>query len=114
MKKIFWLLFLLFSYSVLSGYTLEELLDTSQEVVWKYKNPSASKVYVAGDFNGWNNTAWLMTGPDKDGNFIYRKKLPAGVYHYKFVVDGQWLPDPNNPETTDDGYGGKNSVLVVK
>ena len=113
MKKIFRLIFLLFSYSVLSGYSLDELLDTSQEVAWKYKNPSASKVYVAGDFNGWNNTAWLMTGPDKDGNFIYRKKLPAGVYHYKFVVDGNWLPDPDNPARTPDGFGGFNSVLRV-
>jgi hypothetical protein len=28
-------------------------------------------------------------------------------------VDGQWVPDPNAKETTQNPYGGKNSVLIV-
>lgn len=30
---------------------------------------------------------------------------------YKFVVDGEWVTDPKNPDTADDGYGGVNSLL---
>ncbi|PIU17879.1 MAG: hypothetical protein COT16_03885 [Elusimicrobia bacterium CG08_land_8_20_14_0_20_44_26] len=37
--------------------------------------------------------------------------LSPGTHHYKFVVDGNWLPDPNNPNTAEDGFGGQNSVL---
>src|SRR5262245_18508396 len=38
--------------------------------------------------------------------------LPAGdqqVVVYKFVVDGSWLPDPDNPRRWPDGFGGFNS-----
>ena len=43
------------------------------------------------------------------------KNLSPGRYEYKFVVDrNTWVEDPNAIETIDDGYGGKNSVLIVK
>ena len=33
----------------------------------------------------------------------------------KFVIDrNTWVIDPNAIDTSDDGYGGKNSVLIVK
>ena len=32
---------------------------------------------------------------------------------YKFLLDGAWLCDPNAPETTDDGFGGRNGVVTV-
>ncbi len=42
------------------------------------------------------------------------KPLDAGSYQYKFVVNGtEWKTDPSNSESADDGYGGKNSLLVV-
>ena len=37
----------------------------------------------------------------------------AGRYEYLFVVDGQWLPDPNARESVQNPYGGTNSVLTV-
>jgi glycosidase len=30
---------------------------------------------------------------------------------YKFVVDGNWITDPSNPDQVDDGVGGFNSVI---
>ncbi len=33
-------------------------------------------------------------------------------FQYKFVLDGtNWIADPNNPNTIDDGFGGVNSVF---
>jgi hypothetical protein len=39
--------------------------------------------------------------------------VEAGRYEYMFVVDGQWLPDPNAKESVQNPFGGKNSLLVV-
>ena len=42
------------------------------------------------------------------------RKLAPGRYMYKFVVDGtNWKQDPTAKESADDGFGGKNSVVVV-
>lgn len=76
--------------------------------------PSAKSVHLAGSFNSWSTSADPMT-KDAQGRWTLLKELPAGSHQYKFVVDGgaQWKEDPANPNTTDDGYGGKNSILVV-
>jgi hypothetical protein len=39
--------------------------------------------------------------------------LPPGVYEYRLVVDGKWLPDPQASETAPNPFGGLNSVLKV-
>ncbi|MBI5609843.1 MAG: hypothetical protein HY902_13305, partial [Deltaproteobacteria bacterium] len=42
------------------------------------------------------------------------KTLASGVYQYKFLVDGKWQTDTNNPNQVPDGYGGTNAVIEVK
>ena len=67
---------------------------------------SASKVLLAGTMNGWSGVA--MT---KNGNtFTYTYELEAGMYEYKFVVDGNWIGDPSNANVTGND---KNSYVVV-
>ncbi len=72
----------------------------------------ATQVTLAGTFNQWNPSAHPMK---REGEvFVTELLLPAGVYQYKFVVNGNtWYPDPKNPEKTPDGFGGWNSVLQV-
>lgn len=70
----------------------------------------AERIVLAGDFNGWSRDATpLARGADG----VWRTSLvvPSGVWSYKFIVDGRWLPDPLNRERVDDGHGGENSVL---
>ena len=43
-----------------------------------------------------------------------RLNLPPGIYEYKFIVDGQWMIDPQNPSKTLNKYDGYNSVINVK
>ena len=31
---------------------------------------------------------------------------------YKYLVDGEWTPDPARSETAADGFGGLNSVFI--
>jgi 1,4-alpha-glucan branching enzyme len=87
---------------------------TSQGVVFSFKAPAGTKaVYLAGEFNGWRPDLDLMNDDDGDGIWTITYKLTKGTYQYKFVADGSWYQDPNNPDAAPDGFGGNNSVLVV-
>jgi enterochelin esterase-like enzyme len=79
-------------------------------VVFRLEAPGARRVCVAGEFNAWAPDAWPLTKGD-DGAFTREARLRAGVYRYKFVVDGEWTHDPANPSRDPDGH--RNSVLVV-
>jgi len=69
---------------------------------------------VAGSFNDWNTKANPLADPDDDGVWEATVDLPAGSHQYKFVVNGgQWLTNESATEFTDDGFGGKNSVITV-
>ncbi len=73
-------------------------------------------VLLSGSFNGWGkdaNTADVMTDPAASGTWKVEKTLAPGVYQYKFIVDGVWQADSNNPNQVPDGFGGKNSVVEV-
>ncbi|HUJ11696.1 MAG TPA: protein kinase [Verrucomicrobiae bacterium] len=74
--------------------------------------PDAHSVVVTGDFVNWDPSGVPMKkGPN--GVWSATLSLPAGRHLYKLIVDGKWMPDPENPAQEDDGYGGKNSVVVV-
>lgn len=69
-----------------------------------------TRVELAGSFNGWQRDPMTQERP---GLWVKTLKLGPGTHQYKFVVDNDWKPDPDNPDTVDDGYGGKNSVRRV-
>ena len=69
---------------------------------------------LAGNFNGWNKQANPMTA-DTNGVWSIKMDLKKGkTYLYKFVIDGYWVADPDNPNTVSDGMGGVNSELDLK
>ena len=72
----------------------------------------AAVVVLAGTFNGWNQSQ-LLFGRE-GGEWVCRVDLEPGVYGYKFIVDGDWLLDPSNPDTAEDEAGTVNNVLEVK
>ena len=96
-------------------------------ILFQYDAPSARRVNLAGNFP---DNQWLKDGIQDDmmndagnngdqvaGDGIWSiiKPLAAGRYEYKFLVDNNsWFPDPNALDTTNDGLGGQNSVLIVK
>lgn len=71
----------------------------------------AEKVILSGSFNNWSGNELLMNKTDKGWELDYA--LPAGTYEYKFRVDDQWLPDPENPFSVGSGDY-INSVLAIK
>lgn len=81
---------------------------------FKLLAPEANEVYVAGDFNQWTpNEAWRCVR-EKDG--VWRKtiSLNPGRYRYRFVVDGRWQEDPDNPITEMNHFGEPDSLLDIK
>lgn len=71
----------------------------------------AKKVYVAGSFNNWQEKEIPMRR--SAGGWQRSVYLPEGTHSYKFVVDGQWLADPENPAQRADGQGNKNAILAI-
>lgn len=89
--------------------------DTERVATVKFIYPSvnAVSVCVAGDFNGWSTAADCLS-KRKDG-FALEKRLSQGRYKYQFVIDSKTMThDSRAGITEDDGFGGKNSVLVVE
>ncbi len=76
--------------------------------------PRATRVAVTGDFASWNPKGIPLAGPYGNGVWTVELQLAPGLHHYAFIVDGtDWRPDPNVASQVDDGFGQKNSVLVV-
>ena len=104
---------------------LPQPVQTSEGMRFLFESRSAKIVQLAGS---WPENDWLrgqaqtggyligqMRDPDGDGIWEAVVKLPPGRYQYKFVVDQvTWKEDPNNPQRVDDGFGGFNSLLVVR
>ncbi len=88
-----------------------------REVVVRYRDASASDVRIAGDFNGWVPDKGVRSLIESEGQTrVWTKilKLPPGTYQYRYVVDGEWREDPENPEVVSSALGGRSSVLVVR
>lgn len=73
------------------------------------------KIYLAGNFNGWNpsNDDYLLADEDGDGIYSITINLEPGTYQYKFVIDSRWTKDPNAPGSHPDGFGGQNGKFEV-
>ena len=71
----------------------------------------AKKVILSGSFNGWNEKEARMAQTSK--GWAIPVYLKQGTYNYKFIVDKEWITDPSNPKTRDNGMGNKNSVISI-
>jgi hypothetical protein len=83
--------------------------DTMYFILNGFKN--AKQVNVAGSFNAWQNSELKMMPTDE--GWILPYVMAAGNYEYKFIADGKWMTDPDNPNTSGSGDF-ENSILVVK
>lgn len=84
----------------------------SGKVLFSYTDPAAETVFLAGDFNGWDAKRNPMERDNK-GTWTITIPLPVGFHQYKFVVDGEWLPDPSNPAKVMNNYGEFNSTFYL-
>lgn len=82
-------------------------------VEFRIFKPDARLISVVGDFNNWNPENDILERTD-DGIWRIQKRLSGGVYRYKFIVDGKWVPDYFNNNSASDDVGGICSVIRVR
>lgn len=87
--------------------------EKGRKVEFKFVAPKAKEVKLIGDFNNWDCGSILLR---KTGGMEWKKELilEPGRYEYKFVVDGNWVTDPNNSDKVQNAFGTENSVLEVR
>ena len=107
-KKLLFLSCLLWAQS---GSANEVDCEASLALDWQ----DASAVLITGDFNSWaaseDDGAVAMSRNDR-GLWQANISIPQGSSAYKYIINGeQWVVDPQNPFTINDGFGGKNSVV---
>jgi chromosome partitioning protein len=99
------------------GVETEREAEVVREVVVRFRDKAASDVRIAGDFNGWVPDKGVRSLIESEGPVrVWTKilQLPPGTYQYRYVVDGEWREDPDNPEIISGSVGGRNSILVVR
>lgn len=102
--------------SFFSGIISQDAQNESKSVpvVLSLCLPGAHKVAVIGSFNDWRAQGYEMKMDPQQKTWTVHLELPAGRYEYAFVVDeGKILADPDALIHTDDGFGNRNSVLIV-
>ena len=115
MKKLFAFIsvFLILSAAnIFADVSVKKLADGNVEVTFFYGNPRASEVLLAGDFTNWQDGALPMSKGDK-GFSLTKTFKPSDELRYKFISDGNWTTDLKAPSFVDDGFGGKNSHVVI-
>lgn len=84
------------------------------EVTIDLEYPNASEICIIGTFNNWEAGANPMRRSE-DGRWTVSMALPPGRYPYKFLVDRQSkIVDPGARTIEPDGFGGFNSILIVR
>jgi 5'-AMP-activated protein kinase regulatory beta subunit len=71
----------------------------------------AAEVYLAGGWRGWKPVPMKK---QQDGRFTLDVRIPRGTHEYKFLIDGQWITDPDHSHCTANPYGSLNSVARVE
>jgi 1,4-alpha-glucan branching enzyme len=87
--------------------------QNGKTVEFTFTNPNARSVSVAGTFNNWDFKQAPMQKGD-GGAWKAKVSVPPGRHEYRFVVDGQWVSDPNAHESVQNAYGSTNSVISAK
>lgn len=92
-------------------------IDDDNKVTFHYVNTFAKTVKVAIGTKGLASTTddWKqydMTVQNDVFTYQTTEAFTAGDYPYKFIVDSNWIRDPNNESVTADND--KNSIFTIK
>lgn len=83
------------------------------KVMFRFQSESASMVNVLGTFSNWDLTGGVM---DRNERGLWSRTVDValeGSYDYKFIVDGEWVLDPGNPDYGRDAKERYNSRFLV-
>ena len=77
--------------------------------------PTASRVVVVGDFNGWDTDSEAFEARYRGGGvWSVTALVPVGHHRYSFLLDDSlWVADPRAPGLEDSDFGIPSSALIV-
>ena len=85
--------------------TIEFLLDRD----------GADIPYVMGSWDGWQRPGIPMVRlPGETPTWSADVELPPGEHHFRYRIGDDWFNDPAADRIVDNGFGGKNSVVVIE
>ena len=114
----FFILYILITFNACKTEVKKPQPPVEEEITFIYKPETQPQtVYLAGEFNAWkvNDPNYQMIF--KEGAYIVKVKkslFKKGNNAYVFVVNGDWLPDPNASLSENRGIGGKVSIMVIR
>lgn len=65
-------------------------------ITWRHEG---CQVAIAGSWDNWKTREFLQRS---NGDLTIMKVLPVGIYHYRFIVDGDWKCAPDLLQERDD------------
>ena len=84
-----------------------------REIVFSLRAPHEATVLIAGDFTDWVPRQLRLTEALDGPLWQTTMRLRPGTYQYKYLVDGQWLPDPSNHKKIENNFGSSNSIISI-
>jgi chromosome partitioning protein len=91
---------------------IKERLPKFSEIAFSLAAPEAKEVFLAGDFNDWklDDSSRMQ---QENGSWSKKVNLKSGQYRYRFVIDGNWTEDPQNPDKELNPFGQLDSLLKI-
>jgi chromosome partitioning protein len=92
---------------------LKEELPKLTEMAFTVSVPDVKEVCLVGDFNAWKideSSRMEMV----NGSWSKKLSLKNGHYRYRFVADGRWMDDPQNPLKEMNPFGEMNSLINIE
>lgn len=87
--------------------------SASKRVTFQISSNPNSDVYLAGAFNNWDAQRHRMKDTRGSGKYTITLMLQKGEYEYKYVINGNWVVDPECQDWVRNQFGTLNSVKKV-
>jgi hypothetical protein len=91
----------------------ENPMESLKLVEFSVELPDARIVQLAADFTDWEKSPLDMIR-FADGTWSTTVPLPAGIYSYRFLADGQWYDDPRAFRRDPNAPNSAKSYVRVK
>jgi 1,4-alpha-glucan branching enzyme len=99
--------------SKVKSVTKKKEKSMEKTVEFTFIAPDAKEVFLAGEFNGWDNQSLPMK-KHKGGIWKTKVKLPPGCHEYKFFADNVWVESLPGVEQVSNPLGTRNFIVWVK
>ena len=97
---------------ITSGINRYGARTTTKPVNFYYLAPTASSVFLVGDFNNWDSTSHPMQRR-VDGCWFLQVQLTHGHHPYRFLVDGKPVLDPRGAGIARNERNEQVSLIAV-